>query len=183
MDRGLALPPGTDYPTTQATRTDSDLLGIDRVRRYADPEARAESLPALQRRLLTKAFGVLRAGGVLLYVTCSSEAAQARWVLWWGRLSCSAGLSCSASRWCVVQGAADAIRLSRLWIEAPGLARVQGEKIIEWFLASTPEATLERVETHGVQARRVGEAGAMVRFSPTVSATSGLFVCRLGRRA
>uniref|UniRef100_A0A7S3F0Y2 SAM-dependent MTase RsmB/NOP-type domain-containing protein n=1 Tax=Haptolina ericina TaxID=156174 RepID=A0A7S3F0Y2_9EUKA len=118
----------------QATRTDSDLLGIDRVRRYADPEARAESLPALQRRLLTKAFGVLRAGGVLLYVTCSSEAAQ-------------------------------------------------GEKIIEWFLASTPEATLERVETHGVQARRVGETGAMVRFSPTVSATSGLFVCRLGRRA
>ena len=59
--------------------------------------------------------------------------------------------------------------------------RAQGEDVIEWLLERCPDAKLERVETHGVPAQRVGPAQAMVRFTPADSQTSGLFVSRITR--
>lgn len=76
----------------------------------------------------------LKAGGVLLYVTCSTDPAQ-------------------------------------------------GEAVVAWLLARNRSARLERVETHGVPAERIGPGGEAARFSPAKSNTSGLFVSRIVRMA
>ena len=58
----------------------------------------------------------------------------------------------------------------------------QGEDVVEWLLGVRhAEAVLERVETHGVPARRAGPGGEMVRYTPAESNTSGLFVSRIVR--
>eukprot|EP00966_Prymnesium_polylepis_P124404 2877064-Prymnesium_polylepis.1 len=114
----------------QAGKSDAELLAFER---FAGRDKHVAALPALQRALLLAAFCALRPGGVLLYVTCSSEPAQ-------------------------------------------------GEAVVEWLLAARADAHLERVETHGVDALRVGAEGRMARFTPVQSCTSGLFVSRIARR-
>lgn len=57
----------------------------------------------------------------------------------------------------------------------------QGEAVVESLLATRSDALLERVETHGVRARRVGPDGLQVRFTPEDSNTSGLFCARVVR--
>jgi 16S rRNA C967 or C1407 C5-methylase (RsmB/RsmF family) len=134
-----ALPHLRRMLALQATRPEEELLAYRRFRGAASDRGESSSVEqtiSLQRQLISSAFAALRPGGVMLYVTCSSDPAQ-------------------------------------------------GEDVVAWLLARSEAvgARLERVQTHGVPALRVGPDGRIARFTPAESNTSGLFVSRIVRVA
>lgn len=133
-----ALPHLRRMLALQATRPEAELLAYRRFRGSAkfgeQGSSAVDQTVSLQKALIGSGFSALRPGGVMLYVTCSSDTAQ-------------------------------------------------GEDVVAWLLGREESAKLERVDTHGVPARRVGPGGEMARFTPAESNTSGLFVCRIVRTA